>query len=560
MPAVSRLPAASSPALRRRLWLGLLLVLVMATAVLLFLTHHILAFQHFPFDSDEANHALPALQMALALDVGNLGEFFQRLTAQNFYPPGVTWLKAVVFWLWGGTAVTARLFSAVCLFLAMPVLYAICLEIDERYGWLSGSIAAGLTLIMTSLLVNGTLVMLETPGLLVSLLALWAYVRAGKRPSSGRLLLTSFCLILTVLTKYTYGAVTVTAVVLNELVQVVGNVRHGSRSLPWRRWAALFAPLAVVLLFWLARPGSLSGALDYAQPLSDGNAWLSWRGFAYYPLSLARFETPAPLFALVNLAGLAWALANWRKPGIQLLLGYFLVGMALIMFINHPFNPRFIATFVPALHVVTAVMLTNLLLPLRHRWRQAVPLLLGGLLLLAGWQSAQTLPQRFALFGSRLEVEYETQPVLNELAAWLEEEISPNGRFLLINPWDQFSAEAMSWRLAAEHQISWIVPSVVLPPVTAESVTQFRQQIQQSEAQYVVVLEGSPWGAAAWPDYTAVLEDGFDEKSRHAFTVPFYELDDWLNNHQPTVSEWESVKANGRRDLHIQAIIYAKEN
>jgi 4-amino-4-deoxy-L-arabinose transferase-like glycosyltransferase len=394
---------------------------------------------------------------------GNLGEFFQRLTAQNFYPPGVTWLKALVFWLWGGTAVTARLFSAVCLFLALPVLYAICLEIDERYGWLSGLIAASLTATMTSLLVNGTLVMLETPGLLVSLLALWAYVRAGKRPSSGRLFLASFCLILTVLTKYTYGAVTVTAVVLsaNWCLFLAMCVMDGV-PLPWRRWAALFAPLAVVLLLWLARPGSLSGVLDYAQPLAgDGNAWLCLARFAYYPLSLARFETPAPLFALVNLAGLVWALVNWRKPGIQLLLGYFLVGMALIMFINHPFNPRFIATFVPALHVMTAVMLTNLLLPLRHRWRQAVPLLLGGLLLLAGWQSAQTLPQRFALFGSRLEVEYETQPVLNELAAWLEEEISPNGRFLLINPWDQFSAEALSWRLAAEHQTSWIVPSLV---------------------------------------------------------------------------------------------------
>lgn len=560
MPAVSPPPTVSLSAARRPNWWGLLLVLVVDTAVFLFLTRHILAFQQFPFDSDEANHALPALQMALALDGGNLGEFFQRLAAQNFYPPGVTWLKALVFWLWGGTAVTARLFSAVSLFMAVPVLYAICLEIDEKYGWLSGIIAASLTLCMTSLLVNGTLVMLETPGLLVSLLALWAYLRAGKRPSPGRLLLASFFLILTVLTKYTYGAVTVTAVVLSELVPVFGNVRHGWHPLPWRRWAALFAPLAAVLLLWLARPGSLSGALDYAQPLSDGNAWLSWRGFAYYPLSLARFETPAPLFALVNLAGLAWALANWRKPGIQLLLVYFLVGMALIMFINHPFNPRFIATFVPALHVVTAVMLTNLLLPLRHRWRQAVPLLLGGLLLLAGWQSAQTLPQRFALFGSRLEVEYETQPVLNDLAAWLEEQMSPNGRFLLINPWDQFSAEAMSWRLAAEHQTSWIVPSLVLSPATAESLTQFRQQLQASEVEYVVVLEGSPWGAAAWPDYTAVLENGFDEKSRRQFTIPFYELDDWLNSHQPTLAEWEQVKANGRRDLHIQAIVYEKEN
>lgn len=560
MPAVLVSSTASPPASRRHVWLGLLLVLVVDTAVLLFLTRHILAFQQFPFDADEANHALPALQMALALDGGNLGEFFQLLLAQTFYPPGVTWLKALVFWLWGGTAVTARLFSAVSLFLAVPVLYAICLEIDEQYGWLSGLLAAALTLSMTSLLVNGTLVMLETPGLLVSLLALWAYVRASKRPSPARLLLASVFLILTVLTKYTYGAVTLTAVALSELVPVLDSVRQGVRTFPWRRWLFLFAPLLLVLLLWLTRPGSLSGAVDYAQPLSANDAWLSWRGFAYYPLSLARFETPAPLFALVNLAGLAWAVANWRKPGIQLLLVYFLAGMGLIMLINHPFNPRFIATFVPALHLLTAVMLTNLLLPLRHRWRQAVPLLLGGLLLLAGWQGARTLPQRFALFGSRLEVEYETQPVLNALAAWLKGEIPTNARFLLVNPWDQFSAEAMTWQLAAKNHSTWVVPSLILPPATAESLAQFRQQLQESEAQFVVVLEGSPWGAAVWPEYTAVLENVFDEKSRHQFTIPVYDLDDWLNNHQPTLPEWEQVKANGRRDLQIQAIVYEKEN
>lgn len=559
MPAVSLFPAAASSAVRRHVWLGLLVVLGMYTAVLLFLTHHILTFQHFPFDTDEANHALPALHMALVLEAGNLGDFFRLLTAQNFYPPGVTWLKALVFWLWGGTAVTARLFSAVCLFLVGTVLYAICLEIDEKHGWLSGLITASLTLVMTSLLMNGTLVMLETPGLLVSLLALWGYLRAGKRPSPGRLLLTSLFLILTVFTKYTYGAATLTAVALTELTLVTGNFRHGLRALPWWRWFALFAPLALALLLWLVRPGNLNAVVGYAQPLSQNESWLSWRGFAYYPLSLARFETPAPLFALVNLVGLGWGFANWRRFGIRLLLFYFLAGMGLIMVINHPFNSRFIATFVPALHLLTAVMLTNLLLPLRHRWRQAVPLLLGGLLLLAGWQSARTLPQRFTLFGSRLEVEYETQPVLNDLAAWLKDEISPNARFLLINPWDQFSAEAMTWRLAVEHQITWNVPAMILPPATAENLAQFRQHLQESEVQFVVVLEGGPWGTPAWPEYTAVIQDGFDEKSRHQFAVPFYDLDDWLNHHQPTTPEWEQVKAEGRHDLQIQAIIYQKE-
>ncbi len=542
-------PILLSPAARRRAWLGLALVLALDTAVLLFLTHHILTFQQFPFDSDEANHALPAQQMALALGAGDLGSFAHLLAAQNFYPPGLTWLKALLFLFFGGTAVTARLFSVLSLFLTIPVLYAICLEIDERYGWLSGLIAAALTLSMNSLLVNGALVMLETPGLLVSMLALWAYLRVLKRPSPARLLLTSLLLTLTVLTKYTYGAITVTAVTLTELTLAYNSFPHASRithhaSRTWQRWAWLFGPLALILLLWLARPGSLSGAVDYAQPLAGDAAWLSWRGLAYYPFSLARFETPAPLFALVNLAGLIWALANWRIPGIRLLLLYFLAGMALIMFINHPFNPRFIATFVPALHLLTAVMLTQLLDTARHQWpqtptwRRAAIFLLTGLLLLAAWQSVRVLPDRYRQFGATLEVEYETHPALNDLADWLQSEIPPHARFFLVNPWDQFSAPALTWRLATSNQTTWTVPSAILSAATPDTLAHFRQQLNESHVQFVVVLEGGPWGAPAWPDYTAVIENGFDEMSRRQFTIPVH----------------------GQTPLQIQAIVYERED
>lgn len=557
MPTATQPPLTANAA-RRRAWVGLLLVLVLDTAVLLFLTHHILAFQQFPFDSDEANHALPAQQMALALGAGDLGGFAQLLAAQNFYPPGVTWLKALFFLLVGSTAVTARLFSALSLFLAVPVLYAICLEIDKKYGWLSGLIAAALTLSMYSLLVNGALVMLETPGLLVSMLALWVYLRALKRPSPARLLLTSLLLTLTVLTKYTYGAVTLTAVALTELTLAASTFRHASQITDhglrtWQRWLWLFAPLALALALWLARPGNLSGAVDYAQPLAGNAAWLSWRGLVYYPLSLARLETPAPLFALVNLAGLMWAFANWRIPGIRLLLLYFLGGMTLIMFINHPFNPRFIATFVPALHLLTAVMLTHLLGITHHHWPQtptwqrAALVTVAGLLLLAAGQSARTLPDRYRQFSAIMEAEYETHPALNDLADWLQSEIPPHARFFLVNPWDQFSAEALTWRLATTSQTTWTVPSAVLPPATPENLAQLQQQLSENDVQYVVVLEGGPWGMPAWPEYTAVIENGFDEMSRRQFTIPFYTQDEW-------------GQANGRQELHIQAIIYEREN
>ncbi|GIK58823.1 MAG: hypothetical protein HND44_14575 [Chloroflexi bacterium] len=545
MPA-AHIPATPSPAARRRNWLGLLLVLVLDTAVLLFLIRHILAFQQYPFDADEANHALAAQQMALALGAGDLGEFAHIFAAQNFYPPGLTWLKALLFLLFGGTAVTARLFSAFSLFLTVPVLYAICLEIDEQYGWLSGLIAAALTLTMLSLLVNAALVMLETPGLLISMLALWAYLRALKRPSPARLLFTSLLLTLTILTKYTYGAVTVTAVALTELTLAYRSFPHASRithhaSRTWQRWAWLFGPLALSLLLWLARPGALGGAVDYAQPLAANEAWLSWRGLVYYPLSLARFETPAPLFALINLAGLFWAIANWRIPGIRLLLLYFLGGMALIMFINHPFNPRFIATFVPALHVLTAVMLTQ---ALYHRWPQTPPwqrtaiFLIAGLLLLAGWQSIRVLSDRFRQFGATMEVEYETHPALNDLADWLQNEIPPDARFFLVNPWDQFSGEAMSWRLATTNQTTWTVPYAILSTATPDSLAQFQQTLTASQVAYVVMLEGSPWGAPAWPEYTAVIENGFDEMRRRQFTIPVH----------------------GQTPWQIQAIIYEREN
>ncbi|MCL4266557.1 MAG: glycosyltransferase family 39 protein [Anaerolineae bacterium] len=568
MPA-TQMPSTPPPATtRRRAWLGLLLVLILDTAVLLFLIHHILAFQHYPFDSDEANHALAAQQMALALRGGDLGGFAQLFAAQNFYPPGVTWLKALVFLLVGSTAVTARLFSALSLFLAVPVLYAICLEIDKKYGWLSGLITAILTLTVFSLLVNAALVMLETPGLLISMLALWAYLRVLKRPSPAHLLLTSLLLTLTVLTKYTYGAVTLTAVALNEalteLSLAYSSFRHGSPIThhasritdhglrTWQRWLYLFGPLTLALLLWLARPGNLSGAVDYAQPLAADEAWLSWRGLAYYPLSLARFETPAPLFALVNLAGLVWAIANWHAPGIRLLLIYFLGGMGLIMFINHPFNPRFIVTFVPALHVLTAVMLTHALHIARHQWPQtptwqrAAIFLMAGLLLLASWQSVRVLSDRFQQFGAIMAVEYETHPALNDLADWLQNEIPPDARFFLVNPWDQFSAEAMSWRLATTNQTIWTAPSAVLPSPTPDNLAQFQQTLAASQVEYVVVLEGGPWGVPAWPEYTAVIENGFDEMSRRQFTIPFHTQDEW-------------GQASGRHEWQIQVIIYEKE-
>lgn len=129
----------------------------------------------------------------------------------------------------------------------------------------------------------------------------------------------------------------------------------------------------------------------------------------------------------------------------------------------------------------------------------------------------------------------------------MQSEIPPHARFFLINPWDQFSAEALTWRLASVNQTTWTIPSAILEPATPENLTRLQQRLTEANVQFVVVLEGGPWGAPAWPEYTAVIENGFDEMSRRPFAIPFYTQDAW-------------GQANGREEMQVQVIIYEPEN
>ncbi|MCP4357422.1 MAG: glycosyltransferase family 39 protein [Chloroflexi bacterium] len=547
--------------------IGWLLLLLLDTAVFTFITRQIITFQQYPFDSDEASHTLGGLDMALALRAGAVSEFVAAFGRQNFYPPGVAWLKALAFIAFGDTILVARLFSAVCFFLAVLLVYAIGQQIDRQYGWLSGLIAAGLTLTMQSLLITSALVMLEAPGLLVSLLLLWVYLRALARPSRGRLILVSFLLALTILTKYTYGAVALGAVGLMEL-SLCRPSTSAIQSQIKERWLWLFGPLALVMLLWIANPLTLAGVFDYAQPLPSNEPWLSLDGLQFYPLSLALHDVPAPLFALVSVAGLAWAVVHWRNPGIRLLLLYFLLGMGLIMLVNHPHNYRFIAPFVPALHLLTAVMLTNLLDIAKNRWdetgkggRTAV-VMVTILLLLAGLQSIVVLSDRFRQYPSVMEVEIETDPALNKMAIWLQMQIPPGSRFFMLNYWDQFSPEAIAWRLGQQAVPipEATMPAAVLTAASPATLQTLQQSLAAQQTEYVVVLEGGPWGTAAWPEYTQIIETDYDEMSRNQFTIPLYSVGDWLDTHLLTMPAWEEVKADGRTELHIQAIVYRRAN
>ncbi|MCA9970253.1 MAG: glycosyltransferase family 39 protein, partial [Anaerolineales bacterium] len=514
----SRRAFARPSATANRIALLITLLLVVLAAIPIGRT--IWAYQDYPFDSDEANHANGGLELALDLRAGDLAAFARDFYNQGFYPPAFSALKAVAFTLFGPSALTARAFSLVCLLAALIVLYLVGRKMDAQHGWLIGLVAVALTLTAQPLLVASGLVMMETPGLLASFVTLGLYLSVLEKPTSGRLAGTSLMLVVTFLTKYTYGLPALATLILMELSLLLPQWRrnahrdaaHASprQSAPLhRRWLWLFGPFALAMLLWFAGPGKLAQFWDYATAQPAHKPW-NWETVIFYPRSLAFHYTPSPLFALVTLLGIFWAAMRFHRPKLRLFLIYFGVGMG-EMFLNFPKDTRFIATFVPAAHVLTGAMLAWGMAAwragsLRRGWG-----LVGLLLVVSGITAVPTLRDRFATYPSVMAVRYETHPQLNNLAAWIQAQIPAGERFYLINFWDQFSHQALAWHLGTHnpppgtrfHQLQ--MPFALLEEATPENIAALRQEIRASGVRYVVSFEGTPWGAPVWWLYADAL-------------------------------------------------------
>ena len=562
---------------RRQNWVALLLIMLLAAAAVFIIAQQVIAYQDYPFDSDEANHANRGLALYLELRAGDFSGFAREFYGQDFYPPGASGILALFFSLFGTTAVVARLFSAIALFLAMPVMLALSIEMDEKVGWLGGVIAVVLTLTAQPILINSALAMLEAPGLLISLLLLWAYVRAIKNPSRQRLLLTSALLAATFLTKYTFGVITMAALILLELSLLLPALFKDQQNnrLVWlkqqlqQRWIWLFGPFALVMLLWLGSPTKLAGFFGFTRPLSDSEPWLTTANLLFYPRSFALHYSPSPLFALVTAVSLIWAVFNWRDTGVRLLLIYFVSGMTIIMLVNHPQNPRFIATVAPAAHILTGVMAARAV----GRWRTkqkpratAVALVLAGAaFLVISILSVPTVWERLRTYPSVMGVAYETSPTTNDLAAWIAEHIPYEERFFVVNYWDRFSPQTLAWYLGANSSSAnaysdLLMPATVLEAASPKNLADFEEEIKASQVNYIVLLSGGPWGAPAWPDYTSALANSFAPIATNSFTIEQFGGSNWLKNSLLTQDEWEKVKADSKYLLDIEATIYRTRN
>ena len=505
---------------------ALLTVLLANLFVAIFILRQIVTHADYPFDLDEANHANGALALLLGFEAGGPDGLLHAFFEQGFYPPAFALFQFLGFAVLDVSATLARMFSLSALFFGVLVIYAICVEVDKERGWLAGIIACGATLTMLPLLINSALVMKEAPGVLVSFLFLWAYIRTFRHNTPQRLALSGALLLLVFLTKYTYGLATLATAVVVELSLLPWRrlLQHASpqrRLLQRPLW--LFGPFLLGIIAWFAYPGNVAQFLAYVTAQPEGGLALSLESLLFYPRSIALAQTPAPIFTLLTALSLVWSLARRRHVAVRLLLIYFLVGMAM-MTLNRPQNPRFIATFVPAAHILTGLMVARLAVqPVAPRPR------------LAGWAvvlaiiafSLPNVVERFRQYPATVNAAYETDPRLNDLAQWIQDQVPAGRRFYLINYWDQFGPQTLAWRLGqeaisrdVESDFSGVLmPGALLDPASTQKTQELRQEILESGVSYVVVLEGGPWGSPFWPHYTAALEDRLAMVADHTQSI-----------------------------------------
>ena len=553
---------------------ALLVVILLDALVAVLVGQQIVAYRDYPFDTDEAFHANGGLMLAMDLRAGDLGAFVVDSYRQSAYPPAFSWLEAPVFLIAGASPLAARMCSLACLLAAALVMYAIGLELDERFGWLVGLVAAALTLSAQTILAYAAMAMLEAPGLLVSLAALWAYLRATKRPTAWRLVLVSLLMALTVLTKYPYGTVVVPTILAMEIYRALDGIHNPQSATPalragasvrnpQSRWLWLFGPLVLVMLAWFAKPYKIAAFFEYATSQPQQVALLSVENLVYYPRSIALHYAPSPVWALLTLAGALWAIACWRDERLRLFLIYLAIGL-LVMTVKLQKHPRFIATIAPAAHVLTGAMLAWLIAKWREGGARAPRAMIVAAVALALCivASVPVLVERFTAFPSLMQVQYQTDPHSSDLADWIAAQVDGQ-RFYLVNPWDQFSAAAMEWRRAARDTrpgarfADVFVPSVFLKKAEPENMQELRRAILSSGARYVVALEGGPEGEQVWPDYFGAMGDMLEPVAHQEFTVEQWQRDivQWLKRSLLTRQELERKSAS-RYTMHLQATVY----
>ena len=494
--------------------------LLLATLLMgLWLGQQTRQFAHYPPDFDEAVHLLPVVQVAHALQQGDWAGFWQATNEQDqlaAYPFVHSWLAAPI-WLLRPGLVAQRWFSLLCVMGSVMLAGGIGYQVAKQQRELALLVSGGLVLTSFPLWVYGSLAYLEGVGLLLTLLAIYCYLRAPaatEANGSGWLLAASLVTAVTFLTKYNFGIFIMGAIGLNELISwLLTQPRH---SPPWERWLRLGLPALPILLLWFAHSGRLDRFLYFSQAQEGQLGIWQMASWVYYPHSLYAHYMPGMAALLLVGGGVLWAIGQWQNGRFRFLLLYLVVSWLLLLIVPQKV-PRFLYTVAPVA-LLLAGPFTAWLYGYIAAQRQRIGW--AGLAIAAGWLIwwGTAVTHQFSYLQANLDVAFDSVPTTTTGYDWISQQTLAAGHSVyLLNGWHLFNPYSLQWHHLASQGYTVASPldwtqaqSGLAPEPTPANLAHLRQQWQADGIDYLLTIDGSPAGAhTGWAIAEPLLTQGY---------------------------------------------------
>ncbi|MCJ7816874.1 MAG: glycosyltransferase family 39 protein [Candidatus Aenigmarchaeota archaeon] len=234
---------------------------------------------------DEAEHdftSLVFLNDMLRLDIPSL---LTHLHEQLLWPFVHTLLLSLFFLLFGPTILNGRIFSLVMYFAFAIAAYFLGREVVEKNKYISGVLCTAFSLVTGSLYLSASEAMLEMTALFFSTLAVTFFLKSIKERRFYPL--ASLFTLLAFFSKTNFGIVLILSMLAYFLVKEKLRFRKMLRD---RGFLALFAPIAIIIFFWVMPPDRLATFIAFLVNRPEGPDPLSFEGMSYYPVQLYMYS------------------------------------------------------------------------------------------------------------------------------------------------------------------------------------------------------------------------------------------------------------------------------
>ncbi len=264
-----------------------------------------------PYDTDEADHTNPPLQLYTSILRGDPELIYDSIFRQAFYPPIYSFVVSAFYLILSPDFVSSRLptlfsFIVYILLIIGSVKTFLIKEKSSIFASTAAILTATLAITSPITLYNSILCMLEIPGMLTVTICIYAFIGLQTNPSNLRILLLSIAGLLVFFTKYNFGIITIPAVIATVFFST--NFKTALKALiftliPIGIWA-LLTDFPQFMHFF-------KGHKSYAPMFSNENIFFEFRSWINSYCANSYIAIAVLLIALLGF------MKYFRKPAAQ---------------------------------------------------------------------------------------------------------------------------------------------------------------------------------------------------------------------------------------------------